>query len=262
MSMDLLAHLDKLRAELESFSCRPRTLVPDLVLVALATDLLETGIAVLETAGSRLPHKAFANARLAFETAQNILVLATHEDYALAGCIAWVYFESKDASWRAALEQRQSGTSMTPDAWLDRQVREMGTTWNKFSPHQDHMLQDALARVRRDQKKKPDNWLHETMTARQHRAYELFSAADGGAAPADTVILNHKMYEVLCRETHVRPRLESFGIIHDRENDTIRIDILPRNAKTARRSVVGGTELSIAEGITALRWQRQQGLQE
>jgi hypothetical protein len=45
----------------------------------------------LDTSKSGLPHKGFANARLAFEGAQQALVLATHEDYVTAGARAWVF---------------------------------------------------------------------------------------------------------------------------------------------------------------------------
>ena len=93
-TIDLRGRIEELASALSAFVCRPSSLIADLVLVALTTDLVETGLAVHETSGSALPHKGYSNARLAFETAQNLLVLATHENYELAGAIAWVYFES------------------------------------------------------------------------------------------------------------------------------------------------------------------------
>jgi hypothetical protein len=194
------------------FQVRPRSLVADLVLWGLATDLLETGLAVEHTARSALPHKAYANARLAFETAQNLLVLATHEEYEIAGAIAWVYFEWKDASWRAAAERKKApdGLGPTEDQWLERRVDQVANVWSKVAKDQGGRLREALATVRRDRKKKPDNWLHENMTQRQHRAYVLFAAQNGKGSPADTAELNQAMYKVLCRETHAGPRFDSF----------------------------------------------------
>jgi hypothetical protein len=78
-------------------------------MLGLAADVLETAEAVHHTAETGLPHKAFSNARLAFEAAQNLLVLATHEDYQHAGTRAWVYFEHKTASWRATAARKREG---------------------------------------------------------------------------------------------------------------------------------------------------------
>jgi hypothetical protein len=256
--MELTRQLEQLDSELRTFACRPSSLVADLVLVALATDLLETGLAVREASRTELPHKAYPNARLAFETAQNLLVLATHEHYELAGAVAWVYFESKDAPWRSEIERAKSGNGVGPtdEQWLDTRVDQMVRVWNSVSPGAADVLQEALATVRRDRKKGPDNWLHQNMSDRHHRSYTLLATKGGNVMPADTAELNEKMYRVLCRETHVRPRLDSFGVIHNSADNTVRIDILPRNLDRARRAVVGGTELAISEGVAALRWQR------
>jgi hypothetical protein len=75
--LGLAEKLDELGAELNSFAFRPKTLVSDLVLFALATDVFESAKAVQQTSDSALPHKAFSNTRLAFEGAQQALVLAT-----------------------------------------------------------------------------------------------------------------------------------------------------------------------------------------
>jgi len=74
--MGLAEKLDELGAELNAFAFQPRTLVSDLVLFALATDVFESVKAVHHTSESTLPHKAYSNARLAFEGAQQALVLA------------------------------------------------------------------------------------------------------------------------------------------------------------------------------------------
>jgi len=256
--MELTRQLELLDSELKTFLCRPGSLVADLVLVALATDLFETGLAVREASQTDLPHKAYPNARLAFETAQNLLVLATHETYELAGAIAWVYFESKDAPWRSEIERAKSGNGAGPtdEQWLGTRVDQMARIWNSVSHGTAVVLQEALAIVRRDRKKRPDNWLHENLSHRHHRSYTLFAEKNGNVASPDSAELNEKMYRALCRETHVRPRLDSFGVIHNSTDNTVRIDILPRNLDRARRAVVGGTELAISEGIAALRWQR------
>jgi hypothetical protein len=213
-------------------------------------------MAVLDTAHSPLPHKAYSNARLAFEGAQNLLVLATHENYEAAGAQAWVYFESKDARWRVAFGRQKNVLTpgLTEDQWLDQRVADMARVWSSVSQGQGQLLLDAPGVVRRERKKRPDNWLHEDMTFRQHRAYTLFAASGGKTFQANSAELNQAMYQALCRETHARPRLDSFGVIHDR--GTVQVVISPRNLEQARYAVTAGTELCVQEGVAALRWQR------
>jgi hypothetical protein len=256
--MGLTEKLAELGSELEVFTFRPKTLVPDLVLHALANDVFESGKAVKHTAESALPHKAYANVRLAFEGAQQVLVLATHEDYEVAGARAWVYFESKDAGWRAILERKRNAASIgiAADGWLDERVAQMSRAWDSIAEGQGTLLINALAQVRQDVKKRPDNWLHETLTRRQHRAYIVFAAKNSRSIPAETMEINQSMYMALCRETHARPRLDSFGILHDRARGTIRVQLQTRNLEQARHAVRAGTELSVSETVAALRWQR------
>jgi hypothetical protein len=255
--MEFAKILKDLEVELGRFHCRPRTLVPDLVLLGLATDVFESAMAVYGTSQSALPHKAYSNARLAFEGAQNLVVLATHEDYERSGARAWVYFELKDASWRATNERKKNilASPLTPDQWFDERIAQMVAIWNSVAQRQGELLVDARAVVLRDRKKRPDNWLHEDMTVRQHRAYTLFAAAKGKKFPAETTELNRAIYQALCRETHARPRLDSFGVLRD-DNGMLLVHVLPRNLEKAKYAVIAGTEICVQEAATALRWQR------
>lgn len=255
--MDLDGRLDELESQLQSFACRTSSIIADLVLIALATDLLETGRAVATSCRSELPHKAYANARLVFETAQNLLVLTTHENYSFAGALAWVYFESKDAPWRSAVARGKSDADEpTEEQWLSARVQQMVLACDSIADGSGRLLEEALVLIRRDRKKKPDNWLHEKMSQRHHRSYQLLAARTGGALPADTAGLNDKIYQALCRETHVRPRLDSFGLIHNKVDNTVTLDILPRNLAQARSAIINGTELAVSEAVVALKWQR------
>ncbi|SRR5258706_2115722 len=104
-----------------AFTCRPRTLAGDMVLFGLGADVLETAKAVLHTATSALPYKAYSNARLTFEGAQILVVLSTHETYELAGTRAWVYFEMKSAAWRASSQRMRK----TPSAMNQEQILQL-----------------------------------------------------------------------------------------------------------------------------------------
>lgn len=172
--------------------------------------------------------------------------------------MAWVYFESKNAKWRSGagrLRNNSPGVSTQQD-WLQKRVEQMAALSDSVAPGSSELLHQCLNSVIRDQKKKPDNWLHENMATRHHRSYSLFATSNGNMLPDDTVALNEAIYQVLCRETHVGPRLESFGIIHDRSTGKVHLDKLPRDLQQARTAVIKGTELAVSEGIQALKWQR------
>jgi hypothetical protein len=255
--MQLTNRLEELESELRAFSCRPETLAGDLVLFGLGADVLETATSVLHTAASALPHKAFSNARLAFEGAQILVVLAAHETYELAGPQAWVYFEMKSAAWRASAQRMRNASSATNQKEiLELRVESMATVWDSVCQGHGKLLRDAFELVWKERKKRPDNCLHENITARQHAAYELFAASGTRAITRDSAGVNQAMYEVLCHETHAHPRLESFGIIQDASRQTIKVDRLPRDLQVARSAVIGGTELAVWEAALGLRWQR------
>ena len=132
----------------------------------------------------------------------------------------------------------------------------MANAWNSVFPGGGTVLQDAMLLVWKERKKRPDNWLHENMATRQHQAYELFAQVTGGRVSDDTAAVNRAMYEVLCRETHAHPRLDSFGIQVDQSGERIRIDRLPRDLKAASVAIMGGTEMATMETVLAVRWQR------
>jgi len=60
----------------------------------------------------------------------------------------------------------------------------MSRAWDSVAEGRGALLSPALDQVRRDRKKKPDNWLHENMTIRQHRAYSVFAGKSGNGAHA------------------------------------------------------------------------------
>jgi len=256
-TMELADRLEELGAEIELFVCRPPTLLGDLVLFGLATDVLETAEAVLNTAVSGLPHKAYANARLAFEGAQNLLALSTHEDYPAAGARAWVYFESKSAKWRASRRaQHHQADTGSAEKWLDQRVGQMAGIWDSVCPGKSALLFDAVKLVRKTGKKPPDNWLHENMADREDRAYAMFAARGSREMSGHTAELSKMMYAVLCHETHSHPRLDSFGLVSGHREGVLRVDRLPRDLSQARHAVTSGTELAVWDAALALRWQR------
>jgi hypothetical protein len=257
--MGLDEAITQLRDELAAFECRPYTLLPDLVLFGLLADLLDSATAVAHVALSNVPHKAYPNARAAFEAAQNALVLVTHEDYARAGARAWVYYQWKDREWRCESAQRE-GFAGTPLQWLQNDVSQMANIWNSMAPCQGNLLLEELAAILPVKALRPDNWLAENMTRRQHRAYQLLAAAQGNELEGDSAEVNQAMYHALCRETHGRPRFDSIAFTHDRRRSRVRLEPSQRNMESARGAVLAGTALSLQEALGSLGfWKRRVG---
>lgn len=252
-------HLEQLAAfegELAVFRCRPATLVADVVLMGFGRDLAETAHSIEALAAGPHPHKAYPNARLAFELAQNMVVLATHEDYRSAGARAWVYFEHRDANWKSAMTGRSGAPQpLTPDQWLGNRVNELARVVTQLSGKSDQTLTEALAQVRASQREKPDNWLHAHLAERQSQAYELFARDTGGSASSESLKINRSLYRTLCRETHAHPRLDSFGLVGT-SADGYKLNVAPRDLDVARRVVLKSTDISLTESAAALRWQR------
>jgi hypothetical protein len=256
--MSLVHAVEELEKEIDLFRCRPVSLPGDIVLVGLARDVYDTTIAVAHTLTTNLPHKAYANARLVFEAAQSALVLATHEDFSRAGALAWTYYENLTALSKATA--RQSGgptTEAKQFAILDQRVSELASGWETVSAGSSVILHDAKLETWSRRKAKPDNWLHESLDARQLRAYTVFAASSGGTAPAadDLAEANKAMYRILCHETHAHPRVHTFRF---RRMDDGFVELVPedRDAEVARRSVAGCVEVAVGETAMSLRWQR------
>jgi len=93
------------------------------------------------------------------------------------------------------------------------------------------------------------------MVERQDLAYKLFAGMNLTPAPEDMGDLNREIYRVLCRETHARPRLDSFALKRDASGISVRIE--PRDATKSKAVVVESTRLSVLETRTALLWRRQ-----
>ncbi len=247
--------LEELSRELERFQYAAESLLPDLVLRGITSDVYESSVAVGHLLTSPMPHKAYSNARLAFEGAQNALVLATHERYDWAGALAWVFFDWKDRNWRVQLENKGNSATQNGDEWLDRRITYLANVWNEFSPGQGGLLCEALKVVRQKANTRPDNWLHENMTARHDRAYELIAAGKGRIVPMASV--NREIYAALCRESHTGPRLDSFKVQKPNGGVGVKVEIQARDLAQVRKAVASSTELCLEEAAEALRYRRR-----
>jgi hypothetical protein len=120
----------------------------------------------------------------------------------------------KSAAWGVSAQRQRSAQPVTTDhRILQSRVEQMAKAWDFVCLGRGKLPRDAFEVVWKEKKKRPDNCLHENMTARQHAAYELFAASGARSINTDSATVNQAMYQVLCHEPHAHPRLESFGII-------------------------------------------------
>lgn len=252
--MTLTKAIEELNKAQSDFKYRPETMVADIVLMGLTMEVYESAKVVEILANSDFPHRAFANARNAFEAAQQAMVLAAQEDYALAGARAWVYFYKKDSEWLANARPEGSGVTNKEDAqkWYERHISQMAKTWDSLSPNKGQLLYRA-DELLRSQKKGADNWLGQSMGVMQDHAYRVVFARFGGNATEDSISMNKAIYGSLSRETHARMRYENIAF-RQHQDGFLEVDFGSRdnqlNAKSARRV----TLQAVQEAMLALTY--------
>lgn len=254
--MNFDTHLRRLDDALSKFSCAPATLASDLVLLGLAADVADSARAASFIADSPLPHKAYPLARLAFDGAQNALVLATHEDYAIAGARAWAYFEWKNTPFRTRSTVQDDPESLTPveAQWFRKETGKLATIWDSMAPGCGAVLLQQAEIILQEKRSRPDNWLGANMTRRMHRAYELVAESYGTAIAGDTASINRSLYVGMCRESHAHPRFESISFHHDLGTNRVHVAPYPRDFEQAKRVVMTCTGQSLWETTEALLW--------
>ncbi len=104
-------HLDSVR---ERFLIRAELLPADLAFVGLYNELREAAFLAVELCRLHAQSAAFPLARRVFEATQQIIVLATEEDYLGVGARAWLYHLRKErrvAHFAGARWPRRTGLS-------------------------------------------------------------------------------------------------------------------------------------------------------
>lgn len=132
-------------------------LIPDIVLQGFLNDLHENAEAAAEIAKGPRPHRAFPNARSAFETMQLSLLLVTSNDYDRDGARAWVYYLKKDREFTNLHDDAELVMGFSPDERFNAAVAEMAETWDDFAPGKGALIREAVAIVEK-QPRRPDNW--------------------------------------------------------------------------------------------------------
>ena len=253
--MDLEKAIKELQIAQANLKYLPDTLVADIVLMGLTSEVIENALVVDLLAQTPIPHRAFSNARTAFEAAQQATVLATNEDYSLAGARAWIYFRRKDRDWLKLAKPDDSGITTPDDAekWFQKQITKMADIWNSIAPGNGQTLFKAKE-ILDSQPRRPDNWLGKNMAHLQVDAYAKFADMLGGTMgndSNDSVEINRSIYSMLSREAHAGIRFDPVHIMKNKDN-SLDVYYEPRDKELNSRSVSVSAAISAHEAMMAL----------
>lgn len=236
-----ILRLDELRAE---HGFRGATLVPDLAFLGLVHDAIDAVRAAVLVLESEHPHRAYSLARVVFESAQRLLVLAAADDYLNVGARAWLYYRLRDAPNGA----RRTTTK------ADDQVIEV---WRKSLPSAKAIADSALASL--VAQRGPDNFLGRPLAPAVTEALASISRFCRGQVAEELTELNREIYGLLSRETHASMRLTPTELRVDRDGFVEVIDGA-RDVQQDREIVVDILETALHEIIGAIEhrlWRRR-----
>lgn len=255
--MSAVRHLiGELEKGIKAFPYVPATLVADMALVGFAIDVVESAEAAVYLSRTNLPRRAFPNIRAAFESAQQVVLLATDNDYEFAGARAWVHYLQCDAAWLAEACPESSGVTNRDDAdaWYEHRTDEIANVWNSICPGQGRLIEDAVRALAPKNGQLPGHWLGVGVVRELQKRYELLAPVLGGQLAAESARLNRGIYAALSRETHARRRLDPSAIQH-LVDGTINVHARGRNDEANRKSILGCLETSIMETLAGLSYQ-------
>jgi hypothetical protein len=224
-----LERLSELRVR---FAIRIESLPADLTLLGLLDELREAAFSAIQLCHLLEQQAAFPLARLAFEAAQRIIVLATEDDYARVGARAWLYYLRKDMKIVQFARDAEASRE-----WYGRRMGELLHIWSLHNPTAEAVFREANEQLDAFQKRGPDNFMGEELGQVVADRYAKL-AIGSGRSPAELKELNRGIYAGLSRESHARIRLEPEKL--QVSPDGI-ITVVPQNVdKSARAKLVLG----------------------
>lgn len=135
-----LGQLDTVR---DRFIVRAERLPADLAVLWLCNEIREAAYSAVELRRLHAQSAAFPSARTVFEATQQLIVLATEDDYVGIGTRAWLYHRRKEKR----IAQFARGTQAA-DEWYAEVIREIQQIWVVYNSGAETILQRKNARSR------------------------------------------------------------------------------------------------------------------
>lgn len=237
-----LAAVQQLRDE---HGFRATTLPADIALLGLVDDVIDAVGATADLLPGSRPHRALALLRTAFEGAQRVLVLATEDDYVVAGVRAWTYYQRKERQTLAR------GSPIDADAWLEHRLSEMTRVWQPYFPDAARVLAEANDGLK--QQRGPDNFIGRDLANELVGRYAKAATVLGGTAPDEAESMNRGVYAWLSREAHARIQLEPRSLRIDSDGH-VDVASVERSPHKVRETLVVGIFGVLGDAEIGLRY--------
>ena len=193
------------------------------------------------------PIGAFSLARTAFEAAQQMIVLATEDDYLGVGTRAWLYHRRKERR----IAQFAKGVDVAHD-WYEQAIGEIRRIWMAYNPDAEKILRHEEAQLDLLQKNRggADNFMGRNLGKIVEERYPKLAIAFGKSS-ADLGELNSGIYAALSRESHAQLRLDLAGL---RIGPDGTVGIVAQEVDEAGKDklILGCVSSSLAEARAAL----------
>ena len=241
-----LNHLSSIR---ERFLIRAELLPADLALVGLYNELRDAAFLAFELCHLHAQPAAFPLARTVFEATQQIIVLATEDNYLGVGTRAWLYHLRKERR----IAQLARGAEAAHD-WFQQQVLEIQRIWAAYNPSAEKILRDENTQLDTFQKNRAgaDNFMGRNIGRVVEERYPKLAFAVGKSA-AELSELNAGIYAGLSRESHAHLRVDAAALRVEQDGT---VSIIPGKAdeETKNRLILGCVSSSLTEASGALSY--------
>lgn len=197
-----------LRDEMAGYTASPEHFIADAALYGMAIDVLEHALAVQLLKGSEVPRTAFANARAAFESGQDILYLTSAvEQYDRFGCLALVHElrEVKRLQVRFNRASEGLGLALGDVQRVDKLVEQDASEWDIAVPGCGDILRRAYQEFGLRNSSQRKHW-----TGLTREQIGVAIAAQLGDDPSHGGI-SDAFYGTLSAQSHARMRMNQRG---------------------------------------------------
>jgi hypothetical protein len=226
----------------------PRFLLADMALFGLL-DEVEDSIAVAEhLLDTDFAHRAAPHARIAYEAAQQALILATEEDYASAGARVIIYFRRKDRDLMRRADGGVPESIEKADAWYQDRLLNLCKLWELHWPDAGVAFEEARRAVDK-LPRKPDNWIGAYPAQVLDGRYALLASALGNPAPLRVTAVTADAYSALSRSSHLSPEFPE--LLLKTKAGELAFRALKRDRTASRTALVAGITAAAGEAMLA-----------
>lgn len=246
---EAIAKLNHLSSVRERFLIQAELLPADLAIEGLYNQLRDAAFLAVELCRLHAQSAAFPLARTVFEATQQIIVLATEDDYLSVGTRAWLYDLRKKK--RVVYFAKNADAA---DDWFQRMVGGIQGIWAVYNSNADKILRDQNAQLGGFQKDrgKPDNFMGKNLGKIVEERYPRLAVALGKSA-AELSKLNSGIYAGLSRESHAHLCVDAAAL---RVAPDGTVSIVPQKIdETSKNKLVLGCIISsLTEASAALSY--------